>query len=115
MSDWSKPRETTDVEMAFPANALDYMPPRAECEAALEAMPDKGRGWIEFQERWFFEGLPKETRFYVKDGIDKDAALRHLSVIQGSFSPKHEHKMAAVAYLASLWFNEVDIPKRKAA
>lgn len=115
MSDWTKPREVTDVEVAFGANALDYMPPREECEAALKALPNRGREWREFQSRWFFEGLPTDTKFKPKDGIDQAAALRHLSLIQGSYAPKHEHKEAAVAYLASLWFKDVKMPKRDKA
>lgn len=43
----------------------------------------------------------------MKDGIDGDTAVRHLRAIQGSFAPKHEHKMEAVAYLASRWFTKV--------
>jgi hypothetical protein len=44
----------------------------------------------------------------MKEGVDGNLAFRHLSAIQRSFTPKHEHKEAAVAYLASLWFEDVD-------
>jgi hypothetical protein len=40
--------------------------------------------------------------------VDGELAIRHLQVIQASFEPKHEHKEAAVAYLASLWFTDFD-------
>lgn len=89
------------------------MPPRDECETALNAMPDHGRDWIEFQRQWFYEGLPADTTMDLKDGIDGNAAFRHLSAIQGSFEPKHEHKEAAVAYLASLWFKAPPAAQKK--
>lgn len=105
---WDTPAEVSDLELAFPANALDLMPLHEDCEAALAALPrDEQRKWREFQQRWFFEGLPATTEFDCKSGIDAAAALRHLAAIQGSFAPKHEHKEAAVAYLASRWFEDV--------
>lgn len=107
---WATPKEVSDLTLAFPANVVgDLMPPRDECEQALRAMKDRGRGWVEFQRRWFFHGLPKGTQFKPRNGVDQNLALRHLAAIQGSFEPKHEHKEAAVAYLASLWFK--DVPK----
>ena len=57
--------------------------------------------WIQWQEEWFFNGIKSFPK--VKDGIDEKAARSHLASIQRSFDIKHEHKMAAVAYLASLW------------
>ena len=106
--DFSKPTEMSDVEMAFPANALNYMPSREECEAALEAMPDEQeKKWRDFQRHWFFRGLPETVEFDLADGIDGNTAFRHLGAIQGSYAPQHQHKEAAVAYLASLWFTDV--------
>jgi hypothetical protein len=106
MSQWSKPHEVSDVQMVFPANISSLMPPREECEKALDAMPDQGARWREVQHLWFFHGLGGATEVEPKEGIDPRAAIRHLHVIQGSYEPKHEHKVAAVAYLCSLWFDE---------
>ena len=61
--------------------------------------------WVKWQADWFFHGLEKYPT--PKEGIDIDMAMRHLAAIQRSFEPKHEHKQAAVAYLASQWFEEV--------
>jgi hypothetical protein len=49
----------------------------------------------------FYRGgeLPPE-----KDGIDRRAAFRHISACLGSYDPSHEHKIAGVGYLISLWF-----------
>lgn len=105
---WANPTTISDVELAFPANALDLMPSREECKAGLAALSDKKRRkWVEFQQRWFSRGLPAGVEFDPLDGIDGETAFRHLSAIQGSFAPKHEHKEEAVAYLASRWFKEV--------
>lgn len=107
--DWTKPTELDDVDVAFPAHAMDFMPTREEADKGLDALsPENRRKWIDFQSRWFFRGLPATTEILVKEGIDPKVALRHLGAIQGSFAPKHEHKESAVAYLASQWFNDVE-------
>lgn len=113
---WAAPTPVTDLEIAFPANALDYMPTYDECEAGLSVLSaEERRGWIDLQTTWFFHGLSPDTEFHMRDGIDGRAAFRHLQVIQGSFAPKHEHKEAAVAYLASRWFEKVTGYRRAAA
>ncbi len=107
--DWSMPYPVSDVEVAFPANALDYMPSEEECEAGLDALPAEEReGWLKFQRVWFFRGLSRDAQIDLKDGVDGRMAFRHLAVIQGSFAPRHEHKEAAVAYLCSLWFSAIE-------
>lgn len=63
-----------------------------------------GTSWNKWQTKWFYQGLTKADIPVPLEGIDLSIALRHLATIQGSFEPKHEHKEAAVAYLASLWF-----------
>ena len=114
MNDWSKPQEVSDVQMVFPANIEALMPARSTCQAALEAMPDKGEKWIDVQHAWFFHGLSGESKIQPKAGIDPRQAIRHLHVIQGSFEPKHEHKRDAVAYLLSLWFDDfIVVPSTK--
>ena len=45
----------------------------------------------------------KEYAVAVK-GVDFKQAHAHISVILGSFEPKHEHKIAGCAYLESMWF-----------
>ena len=60
--------------------------------------------WLKFQRIWFFDGLPATLQLYPRPGIDPKDAFDHLSVVQGSNGSKHEHKVAAVAWLASRWF-----------
>lgn len=58
--------------------------------------------WTDWQRTWFYKGLLEMP--VAKEGIDVPTAMKHLSVIQRSFSLKHEEKEEVVAYLASLWF-----------
>ncbi len=98
------PQDVDDVTLAFPADVRDLMP-------GYEDIPKEFKNfsknkWVKFQQDWFFAGLGK-VEFDPKEGIDPKKAWRHLQAIQGSCQPKHEHKEAAVAYLASLWFDDV--------
>lgn len=63
-----------------------------------------GNYWVRWQQKWFFSGLSEADIPQAKEGIDGKSAMRHLAAIQRSFQPKHEHKEAGVAYLASVWF-----------
>lgn len=100
------PQPVDDLRIAFPAGVTDLMPRHEDIPEDFRRDRGEARPWIKFQLKWFFSGLPAGTKFSARSGIDRDAALRHLKAIQGSFEPKHEHKEAAVAYLASLWFEE---------
>jgi hypothetical protein len=97
----------SDAEVVFPASVLSIMAPWSEIPKEFHRGRTK---WNELQARWFYEGLPEGTNFRPKDGISTDAALRHLKAILGSFQPKHEHKEACVAYLMSLWFEDIVVP-----
>lgn len=67
---------------------------------------NRDNAYIRFQNKWFFAGLTQDEvdALVAKEGIDKMKAMAHLNAVQRSFVLKHEHKVAAVAYLASLWF-----------
>jgi hypothetical protein len=86
---------------------MDIMPSIEECIAGLEALPDHGKKWLDFQHAWFYEGLSSDTTMGLVYGIDPAKVFRHLSVIQGSYQPSHQHKQAAVAYLASRWLTDI--------
>lgn len=105
--EWALPTPVSDVEVAFPAGALDLMPSREVCEAGLAALPDGGAEWLRLQRVWFSRGLAAGVEFHMRPGVDGETAFRHLCCIQGSYAPKHEHKEAAVAYLASRWCEKV--------
>ncbi len=107
---YDQPHEVTDAQVVFPADLGDLLPP-------WESIPenfrkhygdDESRPWREFQSKWFFSGFDRSA-ITPRSDVDMDKALRHLKVIQGSFEPKHEHKEAAVAWLASRWFEAVTL------
>lgn len=100
-----KPQKIDDATFAFPARVSHLMPQMKEIPQEFKNFP--GNKWVKFQGHWFFKGL-KNPQFYPKEGIDAETAYRHLAAIQGSFEPQHEHKAAAVAYLASQWFSNVE-------
>ena len=68
--------------------------------------------WNRFQQDWFFNSVPG-LQVWPKEEIDPEKALQHLSGIQRSYEPKHEHKVASVAYLASLWFDDITYDGQK--
>lgn len=100
------PKSVSDLEIAFPGEIRHMMP--AKDDIPEEFWEDRGdaRPWLKFQRDWFFSGLPKATKWLAREGIDPTVAIRHLRFIQGSWDPPHEYKEAAVAYLASLWFEK---------
>lgn len=106
MTTFAEPTEVNDLRIAFPASVSDLMPEYDDIPAEFRDDAMARGKWCRFQSDWFFGGL-KDLDVTPKPGIDTKAALRHLKAIQGSFEPQHEHKAAAVAYLASLWFDDV--------
>jgi hypothetical protein len=100
--DFAQPRHIVDNIVAFGVDVRDLLP-------RYDDIPEEFRNgntkWNAFQSDWFFSGITK-TGLIAKDGIDLNAALRHLQAINSSFEPKHEHKEAAVAYLASRWLDD---------
>ena len=107
-SRWDTPQPVDILATAFGGNMQQLLP--AWGEIPDEFKRHNGTPWNKVQMTWFFKGLPEETEYDVKEGIDLTKALRHLGAIQRSWEPKHEHKEAGVAYLMSLWFNEIKIP-----
>lgn len=99
-------QEVTDVEMIFGARIVHLMP--AQKDIPAEFKKAGATKWERLADRWFARGL-KGVELYPKDGIDLAKALRHLSTIMNSYEPQHEHKIAAVAYLMSQWFEDVTI------
>lgn len=101
------PVKIKDVSYAFPADALDYMP-------KWEDIPDEFKDrspWCDIPDMWVSTGLSSRFSFQPAtiDGEKVDAfmAWRQIDAIMRSFAPKHEHKVAAIAYLCSLWMESV--------
>lgn len=106
---YEQPHDVDNVKVAFPVELGTLLPPYTDIPEEFRDMNSRSP-WHRFQAKWFYEGLDPDEVPEAKPGIDQAKALRHLQVIQRSFEPKHEHKMAAVAWLASKWLQE---PKLK--
>lgn len=106
-----EPKEVSQMELVFGGNMSILMITMKDIPKDFHSL--QGTEWNKIIARWFFGGLPQGTKFIPKEGIDKNKALRHLKAIMGSFEPKHEHKEACCAYLLSLWFEKIEIPKGK--
>lgn len=104
---WAKPKPVSDLILAFSANVIgEYLPLETE-------IPDDfyqcGNQYNRIVSKIFF-GSTNGWDFLLKDGIDLTAFSRHIKVCLGSFEPKHEHKIAGVAYLFPLWCEEIREP-----
>lgn len=97
------PLPVSGRDLAFPTSVAKHLPP-------WDSIPDEFKGlsgkWNQLVTDWFFLGI-KLVKVDPKPGIDAEAALRHIKYCLGSFEPKHEHKEAGVAYLLSLWFEDI--------
>lgn len=105
MSTVIEPRDVTDLDMAFPASIRNLLPDEGEIPKEFF---DDANPWVAIAQRWFYEGLPQATVFQTKPEIELRRAMRHLRAVLGSFHSGYKHKIAAVAYLLSLWFERVD-------
>lgn len=90
-----------DVDLAFGGD-MDKIIPK------WEEIPDKFKGddiiWNKFVSTWFYLGIKKGFQLKARPGVDQSKALRHVGAILSSFAPKHEHKLAACAYLMDKYF-----------
>lgn len=100
-----QPVVLSDVDAAFPADVKALMPPWEDIPNSFKQWTGP---WINLAERWFYQGL--DIALVPKEGIDLTTAVRHLSAVMRSRQSKHEHKIAAVAYLMSQWFEEKNVP-----
>lgn len=95
------PKQLSAIDLAFgPVSLSEFMP---------DNIPDdyykQSNKWSKFISTWFYRGA--NSRFLKsKPGINKQAALNHIGCILASFEPAHEDKIAAYAYLLSLWFED---------
>src|SRR5580704_11065350 len=100
-----KPQKIDTATLAFPTAVEGTLLP-AWADIPDEFRGDRGRSnpWCSVVMEWFNNGL-NPVRFKAKDGIDSNDAWRHLGACLKSRQPKHEHKVAGVAYLMSQWFD----------
>jgi hypothetical protein len=103
MSKTRAPIEVSKADVVFGGKVSEILPPMTEIPAEFH---DGTSPWNKWQREWFFRGLARWP--VAKEGLDLSLAMANLACVQGSFEPKHQHKEAGVAYLASLWFVSPD-------
>jgi len=100
-----QPKEISDVMMAFPANVVgDYLPEWSDIPEEFRKGWNSSYGACNLSSDIFSWRLgDKKIGFVPMDDVDPGMAWRHICACLGSFEPKHEHKIAGVGYLISLW------------
>jgi len=108
-----QPAEVTAGNLAFPATVIGkFLPPKEEIPEEFRENWQHCK-WSSLAQDWFYEGLPADVEFHMKDGVDGAKAFRHLSVCLRSYEPSHQHKIAGVAYLMDCWMEKVEIPSKQ--
>lgn len=96
-----EPQETSEVDRAFPAHFERLMP-------APEAIPEpfwtRRATYSGLTMHAMTTGWTATAQFAPREGVDAEKAFWHLQCIIGSYGPKHQHKEAAVNFLAARWF-----------
>lgn len=104
-NDLMKPKVVDQAMMTFPANVSDMLPVYAELHADFRT---DEHPMCEVANHWFRYGLKQGVKLYPKPEISGEEVFRHLSCCMGSFQPKHEHKIAGVAFLLDLWLEKIE-------
>ena len=113
MSKWSTPKAVTALDLSFGQSKMkEFLPEMSEIPEDFKAYYGMGeaRKWITIVDDWFFNGIEKLV-LKPKAGINEKEAFRHLKSIMSSWEPAHEHKIAGVAWLMSLWFDDIQYEK----
>lgn len=94
----TQPVAIDDATLAFPHSVIGKLLPK------WDAIPDEFKSnhnkYAELARKWFLNGIKGIT---FNPDLDSNTAGRHLQACLGSYEPKHQHKIAGVAYLMSLW------------
>ena len=89
--------EITDADLVFPARAKEWMPPTDQIPNDID------HTWHQLAQHLFSKG-GQDIGLVPKEDVDPEKAYRVIAATLGTFACKHEHKMAAVAYMLSEWF-----------
>jgi len=97
-----KPIVVSDAELAFPANVEHLVPPYEE----IPEIYKKNNPWDKVFSEFFYNQNKNNVGLFPKEGIDPKLAWRHISCVMGTYSIKHEHKIAGCCYLFDKFFRE---------
>ena len=95
--------DLTRADMVF--GHIKHLPPY---DSIPEEFRRSSNPYAKFVSDWFFRGRTPDDMKRLKErpGVDRGKAPVAIKAALGSFEPKHEHKEAGVAYLASRWFTD---------
>lgn len=99
---WDTPKPITR-ERFRNVNILEHVPPYELIPSPFRADFGEAKTWVELAHALFFKGA-KKMSYTVRDGVDKAVAIANMNAILSNWELKHEHKIAATAYLMSRWF-----------
>ena len=97
-----KPIKVSDVELAFPANVEHLVPPYEE----ILKIYKKNNPWDKVFSEFFYNGNKNKIGLFPKEDIDPMLAWRHISCVMGTYSIKHEHKIAGCCYLFDAFYSD---------
>lgn len=98
--DYSAPHDVSDLVLAFPASVVGTLLPE---DRLIPREFHDSRNAFHRLASGIIHGNPPEGDWETKPGIDGERMSRHIAACARSFEPKHEHKIAGIAYLLSLW------------
>lgn len=107
---FDQPRKIPAAQRAFPADVIGTLLPLWDDipeEFRSDWTGQHGNEWTLFVNRLFGLGWPLDREVLRRDDVDPEIAYQHLDTILRSYQPKHEHKIAGVAWLMSRWFLEI--------
>ena len=82
---------------------MDIIPAKEEIPKQFFESTNK---WHKVISTWFYCGLSR-SKWIPHEGINRNQALDLVSRVLKSYTPAHEHKIAACAYLSYQLFKEV--------
>lgn len=109
---WLKPKTVGALDLICGGDMSVLLPKYDDIPEEFKKEQGEAEKWVTVVEDWFFTGI-RDAKWVVKPEVNIHTALRHIKSIMMSFEPQHEHKTAGVAYLMSLWFDDVVYEKVK--
>lgn len=111
-TDWSKPIEVSDVDLAFPARGVELVPKYDDLpkEFRDDSMCGHGEARIYFDmvnalisHYHCGDPFPSGFKMELMEGVVSSKVDRHFRVVVMCYGLKHEHKVAGAAWLLSQW------------
>lgn len=109
---FKQPQEVDKLDTVFGGNISNLMPAFSELPEEIRKRWHGGNKWTDLVNNWMHHGL-KGYEFTPKEGIDSKKAFHHMGAIMSSWAPKHEHKIAGVAWLMQHWFEDFKAPEKE--